>query len=438
MAAADLAWDGDRFTTLLGKIMGESKHLQNNFPELIPKEDRAARHVLDALEPYSKENGGPLLIHHVAYVEGRGNIIVEYPGTSSNPEDILSFVGCHLDVVPANPDLWDRDPFKLTVEGDELHGRGATDCLGHVALLAEFFTELGKKRPKLTKTVVGVWIANEENSHVTGIGVDELVKRNEAGVMSRLKPGPLFWVDTADKQPCIGTGGVSSWTLTAKGKLFHSGLPHKTINPIELAMEALAIIQRRFYEDHPGSEKEKEYRYATPCTMKPTQVNFPGGSINQIPGECTICGDIRITPFYSTKQVMADVDNYVADINADLSKVPTRGPVSKYVLEDGLRGSVELKWGGGYTDGVACKLDSPGFAAMKHAFGEVFGKCEPFSITGSLPCIRELQEEGYDVQTMGFGLMSTYHANNEYALLSDMEKGFKTIVALVAKLDEGG
>ena len=46
MAAADLAWDGDRFTTLLGKIMGESKHLQNNFPELIPKEDRGARHDL--------------------------------------------------------------------------------------------------------------------------------------------------------------------------------------------------------------------------------------------------------------------------------------------------------------------------------------------------------------------------------------------------------
>lgn len=36
-----------------------------------------------------------------------------------------------------------------------------------------------------------------------------------------------FWIDTADKQPCIGTGGMIAWKLRATGKLFHSGLPHK-------------------------------------------------------------------------------------------------------------------------------------------------------------------------------------------------------------------
>jgi hypothetical protein len=40
-----------------------------------------------------------------------------------------------------------------------------------------------------------------------------------------------------------------------------------------------------------------------------------------------------------------------------------------------------------------------GYHALVAAFSEVLGKpCEPFSITGSLPCIRELQEEGFDVQ----------------------------------------
>jgi acetylornithine deacetylase len=33
------------------------------------------------------------------------------------------------------------------------------------------------------------------------------------------------------------------------GKLFHSGLPHKSVNPIELAMDAVGEIQRRFYQD---------------------------------------------------------------------------------------------------------------------------------------------------------------------------------------------
>eukprot|EP00951_Prasinocladus_malaysianus_P025671 scaffold225803_cov38-Prasinocladus_malaysianus.AAC.1 len=153
--------------------------------------------------------------------QGRGNLIVEYPGTTA---DCISVVGCHLDVVSANPEAWDFDPFTMKREGDKLYGRGTTDCLGHAAILTSIMAELGRRRPVLNKTFVAVFIANEENSkswalnvywlanlvitaaissqHL-GIGVDELVKR---GLLDHLKTGPLFWMDTADSQPCIGTG----------------------------------------------------------------------------------------------------------------------------------------------------------------------------------------------------------------------------------------
>ncbi|KAK9145165.1 hypothetical protein Sjap_005068 [Stephania japonica] len=97
----------ESFITLLSKLIGESKFVQNNPPELTPEEDRVGKHVLDVLQPYSTSNGGggPLIINHVSYVKGRGNIIVEYPG-SDDQGRILSFVGCHMDVVTANPDDW--------------------------------------------------------------------------------------------------------------------------------------------------------------------------------------------------------------------------------------------------------------------------------------------------------------------------------------------
>ena len=76
-------------------------------------------------------------------MEGRGNIIVRYPGTTSAT---TSFVGSHMDVVPADPSGWDRDPFKLEIDGDFLYGRGTTDCLGHVALLTDFFATLAQER----------------------------------------------------------------------------------------------------------------------------------------------------------------------------------------------------------------------------------------------------------------------------------------------------
>lgn len=47
------------------------------------------------------------------------------------------------------------------------------------------------------------------------------------GKLDNLKNGPLYWVDTSDSQPCLGTASAAMWTLKCRGRLFHSGLPHK-------------------------------------------------------------------------------------------------------------------------------------------------------------------------------------------------------------------
>lgn len=60
-----------------------------------------------------------------------------------------------------------------------------------------------------------------------------------------------------------------------------------------------------------------------------------------------------------------------------------------------------------------CRRPPPaGFKALCEAFTAVTGDCKPYSITGSLPCIRDLQEAGFDVQTLGFGKLAAYHSNN--------------------------
>ncbi|KAE9613098.1 hypothetical protein Lal_00027698 [Lupinus albus] len=422
----------DSFVPLLSKLIGESKYVQNNPPELIPEEDRVVNHVLDVLRPFSTTTGGgPLVLNHVTYFPGRGNLIVQYPGTV--PGKIISFVGCHMDVVTADPNDWDFDPFSLGIEGDKLKGRGTTDCLGHVALVTELMRKLGETKPNLKSTVVAVFIANEENSSITGVGVDALVKD---ALLDNLKQGPLFWVDTADKQPCIGTGGMIPWKLHVTGKLFHSGLAHKAINSLELAMEAVKEIQLRFYKDFPPHPQEQVYGFATPSTMKPTQWSYPGGGVNQIPGECTISGDVRLTPFYNVKDVMNKLQEYVDDINENIQKLETRGPVSKYVLHDeNLRGSLTLSFNEAKS-GVACDVNSKGFHVLCKATEEVIGHVKPYSITGSLPLIRELQDDGFDVQICGYGIMATYHAQNEYCLFTDMSQGYRVFASIISQLED--
>ena len=51
---------------------------------------------------------------HVTYVKGRGNLIIGY--SSDGAKGTVGFVGSHLDVVPANPADWERNPFKLVQE----------------------------------------------------------------------------------------------------------------------------------------------------------------------------------------------------------------------------------------------------------------------------------------------------------------------------------
>lgn len=60
--------------------------------------------------------------------------------------------------------------------------------MGHVALVTELMRRLAQARPALQSTVVAVFIANEENSSVLGVGVDALVKD---GLLNKLKAGPL-------------------------------------------------------------------------------------------------------------------------------------------------------------------------------------------------------------------------------------------------------
>jgi len=439
-AFAGVELDEAKFLELLKKVMSESEHVQNDPKQgFIPQEGLVAAHLVEALKPFSEENGGPLKVELLTYKEGRPNVKITYPGT--DPTRTLGFIGSHMDVVPANPESWDRNPFELTIEGDKLHGRGATDCLGHCVMVTMLMAALGEHKPVLERSVVALFIAGEEGAEA-GVGVDMVVN---AGKIDELKNGPVVWIDSADSQPCVGTAGVLQWHLKATGRLFHSGLPHRGINSLELVNEACAEIQKRFYKDFPAHPDEKKYNFSTCSTMKPTQIEIAKGSLNQLPPWTKISGDIRLTPFYDAGVVYKTVLGYVDDLNANIGQLPTRGPCSKYTLDlpdvDIKQGLLELEFSGGIEDirhmgGIACNLESPGLAALTEAFKAVRGKGEPYAITGSLPLVREMQAAGFDLQITGFGLSSTYHADNEYVLLSDIKDAFLVLLRVISAVDK--
>jgi hypothetical protein len=69
-------------------------------------------------------------------------------------------------------------------------------------------------------------------------------------------------------------------------------------------------------------------------------------------------------------------------------------------------GMVDLTWIVEGENGVACNLESIGYKALVQATKEHLGDAKPYSIGGSLPLIRELHDDGFDVQIAGYGISS--------------------------------
>ncbi|MBI3756897.1 MAG: M20/M25/M40 family metallo-hydrolase [Deltaproteobacteria bacterium] len=419
----DWQLNDERFLRVLGSMMAQCERLQNSPLKDAPppQEDLAGNVVRAELEPFVST--GKLQVDHISYAENRGNLILTYPGRTTRT---VAFVGAHLDVVPADPDEWQRPPFALQIEGDRLYGRGVTDCLGHVAVLTDFFAQLAEHHIELDHTVVAVIIVNEEMSNTHGVGINSLVKE---GKLAHLKDGPLYWLDSANFGPTIGTGGMSTWRLVVEGKVSHSGFPQNGINAAELAFAATQALQAWFYQNYPPHPKEKEYGFLAPSSLKPTRVHVENDTISKIPAKAIIEGDIRLTPWYVPEEVKEGALKFIN--NLDVRELLTLGP-SRYRLDDAV-GTIKLEAIGAPGGGIACDRTSPGYIALVEAIAAVRPESQPFSLTGTLPYVRFLQRNGFDVQITGFGRMDTYHAPNEFAEMSHMRDGFRILCQVLAR-----
>ena len=414
---SQLTLNTDRFLRVLRAMVAVGERLQNSpsKDQPSPQEDLAGDIVLSELSDYVTHSR--LQVERVSHAEGRGNLILTYPGRT---KQTVAFVGAHFDVVPADPKDWQRPPFALQVEGDRLYGRGVTDCLGHVAVLTDLFAQLAESDTELDHGVVAVIIADEELSNTHGVGIGRLVKD---GRLNHLKNGPLYWIDSADFGPTTATAGMALWRLAVEGKATHSGFPQNGINAAELANEATRALQQWFYANYPAHPKEQEYGFRAPSSLKPTRVQVENDTLTKIPSKAIIEGDIRLTPWYDPEEVKKELAAFIE--NLDVSQLPVFGP-GGYTL-NGTVGTAKFEMLGTPSGGMACDQTSVGYAALAQAVAAVRPDAQPFALTGSLPYVRFLQENGFDVQITGFGRNEAYHAPNEFAELSDMQHGFQIL-----------
>ena len=426
-----LSLNRNRFIETLSQLVAQGSRLQNApSSRLIPEESLACDIVERRLRPLETEGFLTMQRCSAPGQESRPSLLICVPGAGRGT---LGLVGAHFDVVPADrvAEQWLTDPFELAVEADgTLRGRGVTDCLGHIALLTELLLELHDRNIRPEHTLYIVMIANEEERALPGIGLEYL---NEQGLLEPLKQGTVYWLDSADFGPTIGTGGIATWELLAYGVAGHSGMPHNCVNAIELAMATSQALCAWFAIQLPPHPDEARWKFECSSSCKATVVECDNNKITKIPGYARILGDLRITPFYDVAETLAQAVAFVAELNQNIQRGVAPKGFPRIMTEDGRCGRVELRPEGKLGEGIACNLDSPGLAALTRALREVRGESSvrAYSMTGSLPLVRDLQRQGFDVQVTGFGEGRFYHAPNEQGKLQDFEDGLRILGKLV-------
>jgi len=206
-------------------------------------------------------------------------------------------LGGHLDTVPANGNASPRR------EGDVVHGLGAADMKGGLAVLLALAPSLGHRRPRFDVTLVfyeGEEVADEFNGLRRLFDESPTLVQGDLAILLEPTGG---WVEAG----CQGTIHVRAGF---DGVRSHSARPWMGRNAIH---RAAPLLQRcAEFEAAIVDVDSLEYREALQV------VRIEGGIANNVvPDRCTVVLNRRYAPSRSLDDAVAEVVAFCKDAGAD-------------------------------------------------------------------------------------------------------------------------
>lgn len=295
-------------------------------------------------------DGGGLDVEVVEPQPGRASLVARIEGSDPDAPSLL-LLG-HTDVVPANEERWQRDPFGGELVDGEVWGRGAVDMLNLTASMAVAMRSLADDGFRPRGTLVFAAVADEEALGTWG--ADHLVQEHADAVLADYviteAGGFPLESPSGTKLPVI-VGEKGSWwcTLRVRGTPGHASQPYRTDNALVTAAEVvrrlatfrpptvLHDVWRRFLESMGYPDElvaplldesrfldalealptgmARQFHACTHTTIAPTVVHG-GTKTNVIPDTVDLEVDIRTLP----GQVEADVRRLLDEALGDLAE----------------------------------------------------------------------------------------------------------------------
>lgn len=185
---------------------------------------------------------------HVLPLGDTASLVVRYRGDGSGGRPIALLA--HLDVVTANPEDWQRDPFRMVEEDGYFFGRGSSDNKAGVALLTAAFLRLRRERFVPTRDLVIVFTGDEETD---GLTAQDLLRHHRPlvdGEFALNSDGGGGLLDESGKPTAYGLQTAektyASFELTVRNPGGHSSAPRADNAVYELAAALGRLQSYRF------------------------------------------------------------------------------------------------------------------------------------------------------------------------------------------------
>jgi acetylornithine deacetylase/succinyl-diaminopimelate desuccinylase-like protein len=200
--------------------------------------------------------------------EGRGRRAAAWarlPGRGLRPPLVLL---SHLDVVAAQAEEWQRDPFGGEVYDGFVHGRGALDAKGVSIVHLFAMSELARRGLTLDRDIIFLATPDEESGGLRGAGylaenrtellrgARDLLTEGGSVLLGTAKQPPRWLVSVTEKSPC--------WVrVTARGESGHSSVPYRG-DAVERLLRALLRAREYAFPQRVTDETGAMYRALAP------------------------------------------------------------------------------------------------------------------------------------------------------------------------------
>ena len=291
----------------------------------------------------------------------------------------------HADTVGVgDPGDWATDPFKAEIRDGRLHGIGASNCKGAMAVHLWLAEEIARRGGPRTGQVTFTFVGDEEC-----IGPNGTAYLRQAGLV---KPDILIVGATTDNQLITAERGVMWVRITTRGTAAHGGDPAAGDNAVERMMRLLAPLVGDLF---PALARRRDGDMVASANIGV----FQGGqNTNVVPSECVVEIDRRLLPAETVTGAFDEISGVLENAGE---------PAGGYQVLL-LRG----------TNGFKAPKDGPGVGALAAAIEARTGAPARFLTTVGAYDGRYFADDGIEIVNVGPGTEG--HEANESVPVSKL------------------